>query len=494
MLKKYVSRKKSVVIFFCQNKNKNSKIQRGFDSGAISNRSSVRVPPGRTLERNAKRSDHKFSKSYPSSATCLRTNSTMATDYNPTSSAMFKTDSMEAIDHDHLCKSMLSIKFSFNNQIRRTKTVENLLTYDFLVCAAKKLFQVLHQTAAVEFLWSDDEGDMIHMSSDEELVEAIRIMNTEHRSSCRFEVRTGFLTPPSTFLSANVDAVIPIHTKAVRVVHHGVKCFECDRKGKGVSPIIGVRYKCLVRHLDLCEDCEMMESQPFPMIKHYIPEKVAAATTLLERRRRMGRGSLKGPHYRVHSRGLSLSRLEQPHPKSLTWLSYLRSLSGGPTSSTPTPYNQSESENPLKISRLPFCLKLQPMETAIAPFNTIPVATANTESIGGFEVVEKADQTTQQKMCNLPCIRGSAMPSSKPVVRLVRDHELPNCEVALSGSIFLKTWRIRNDGAHRWPPNVTLLCTGGDPLALAEGELALAVTCLAPGQGTEACISHIIFW
>jgi hypothetical protein len=404
---------------------------------------------------------------------------------------MSKTDRTEAVGANHLCKVMPSIKFSFNNQVRRTKTVENLPTYDFLKFAAKKLFPALHQFAEFDFSWSDDEGDTIFVSSDKELIEAIRIMNIEHRAIYRFEVRGGLPTTPLTSLPVQADSAIPIIKK---VLHPDVKCFECDRNGKGGSSIAGVRYKCLVRHLDLCEDCEMIERQPFPMIKYYFPEKLVAVTTSLERRRRMGRGSLKGPHFRIHSRGLILNSLEQPHPKSPTWLSYLRSLSSGPTSSTLTSTNQRESANPRKFSRLPFCLKLTAMEPAIVPFNIEQPAAADSESIASYEVVGKpipADalpvQAAPLSKFNFSFMPAPTTPSPKPLCCVVRDRNFSDSAKVLSGSIFLKTWRIRNIGALNWPPNVVLLYSGGDLLTVGEEDLALAVARLGPGQGMFFC-------
>jgi len=46
-------------------------------------------------------------------------------------------------------------------------------------------------------------------------------------------------------------------------VHTHVTCDQC-----GVSPIVGIRYKCTVRdNFDLCERCERSMEQPYPLIK-----------------------------------------------------------------------------------------------------------------------------------------------------------------------------------------------------------------------------------
>jgi hypothetical protein len=53
------------------------------------------------------------------------------------------------------------------------------------------------------------------------------------------------------------------------------------------------------------------------------------------------------------------------------------------------------------------------------------------------------------------------------------------CTTVQPGSVFLKTWRIRNDGVQRWPDNVVLTCAGGDSLAAAD--TYLSVDSLLPG-------------
>jgi hypothetical protein len=46
-----------------------------------------------------------------------------------------------------------------------------------------------------------------------------------------------------------------------------IRCDECD-----MLPLVGYRYKCTVReNYDLCENCEKLKSQPYPMIKIYDP-------------------------------------------------------------------------------------------------------------------------------------------------------------------------------------------------------------------------------
>lgn len=54
-----------------------------------------------------------------------------------------------------------------------------------------------------------------------------------------------------------------------KVVHHGVACDICEK-----APITGIRYKCSVRNnYDVCQECEINNPQPHPMIKIRDPSK-----------------------------------------------------------------------------------------------------------------------------------------------------------------------------------------------------------------------------
>ena len=47
--------------------------------------------------------------------------------------------------------------------------------------------------------------------------------------------------------------------------------------------------------------------------------------------------------------------------------------------------------------------------------------------------------------------------SAKPMCRFVKDVTFPDGTQVQPGSVFLKTWRIRNDGAYTWPDQVALV-------------------------------------
>lgn len=48
-----------------------------------------------------------------------------------------------------------------------------------------------------------------------------------------------------------------------QVIHHHVTCDEC-----GASPIVGIRYKCVVcPNFDICETCEVKSTHDHPFLK-----------------------------------------------------------------------------------------------------------------------------------------------------------------------------------------------------------------------------------
>lgn len=138
---------------------------------------------------------------------------------------------------------MFSLKLTLNNVTRRILYDGNL-HYDELVKLSQLLFSSLESD--IEFTYKDDEGDLIRVSTDEELRAALSIQFLFNTELVKFNIR----------LKASP-------ADGPKTVHHDVTCDECC-----MSPIVGVRYKCTNRqNYDLCESCEGKRRQPFPMIK-----------------------------------------------------------------------------------------------------------------------------------------------------------------------------------------------------------------------------------
>eukprot|EP01036_Dinobryon_divergens_P010165 gene10165-13608_t len=81
-----------------------------------------------------------------------------------------------------------AIKFSLGDEVRRITLLETTeLNYPMLIAMAKRLFPAL-EGCEVSFAWIDDEDDCIQLSSEDELLEACRVMESQTKSAVRFQI------------------------------------------------------------------------------------------------------------------------------------------------------------------------------------------------------------------------------------------------------------------------------------------------------------------
>ena len=219
----------------------------------------------------------------------------------------------------------------------------------------------------------------------------------------------------------------------------------------------------------------------------YICDISSSISCLLERRNRSGRGSCRGPYYRSHSRIRCPNRLEQPHPKSLSWLTYLRGLNADslfPPSSTS---QQDEAYISASKTHLPF----SPFFHNEAHSAPLQLAFVNTTSDMALNLKYPIEET-RSSQCPPPADIESlsltltpTLPLEKPMVRFIRDVTFPDCAAVQPRSTFLKTWRVRNVGTTRWPDGLTL-CSDANANGTAKLEPQIAVAQIQPGQGKRS--------
>lgn len=174
---------------------------------------------------------------------------------------------------------MAVIKIQYKSDIRRI-TVEKVPSFEELAGLVKGLFGT---TLKQEFVlkYKDEEGDVISVTSDRELVEAFSVMKNQ---IARFFVEETSAPAPSTksadpntieldvdlgknlgetiqnliggFQSAYSRRYNPNNNNAAQgEVHYGVTCDSCN-----AYPIVGNRYKCSVcPDYDLCQTCHSQE-------------------------------------------------------------------------------------------------------------------------------------------------------------------------------------------------------------------------------------------
>jgi Ig-like domain from next to BRCA1 gene/Zinc finger, ZZ type/PB1 domain len=438
---------------------------------------------------------------------------------------------------------MIAIKLLFREETRRAQifTEHNDLTFALLVSTAQNLFPALRGKTNLEFYWNDEENDTIVVSSDDELAEATRVMLKERRTVTRFEIRenqdgellTSYPVPTSSYPVPEAVTGREVNL----AIHSNVRCDSCD-----VCPIVGTRYKCCVRDdYDLCELCESKEAQPHPMIKINTPDQAPAAILIAVKDDQTPRGPWRGPHHRGHGphgqhHHHHHGHHDGPHPPVAPhWQNHGRSPFGHPD--WPCGQNPSCSAYGRRMMRQfekrnaetggswivtaeAYAKSLLNETTAKSSVNdtsgscddaaadsseraddtaTIDqdfLEEALRQSLEGSALdaaaanatataAQKADNVTPLYQAPVPSVTGQpqSFPLSKPMARFVRDVTFPDGTSVQPGSLFLKTWRVRNDGAYPWPANVVLACAGGD--CLSSPDITLAVEPLQPGAETE---------
>merc|ERR1711963_533218 len=120
-------------------------------------------------------------------------------------------------------------------------------SYDYLVGELEVVFPQI-KTSTFSIHWTDEDGDNVTITSDEELIIALTEMSG-----------------PLYKLRVNIKKTKPVVTGqesetsgSSSAVHYGVTCDGCECK-----PIIGNRYKCVVcDDFDLCETCHAEGKHP----------------------------------------------------------------------------------------------------------------------------------------------------------------------------------------------------------------------------------------
>ena len=432
---------------------------------------------------------------------------------------------------------MIAIKLFFRNETRRAQiyTASNDITFALLVSTAQNLFPALRGKSNLEFYWKDEDDDTIVVSSDEELVEATRIMSNDNRKVMRFEIRENI---DGELLTSYPVPEASIAREVNMAVHSNVRCDCCD-----VSPIVGTRYKCAVREdYDLCEQCEAKEVQPHPMIKINTPDQAPAAILIAVKDEQGSRVPWRGPHHRGHGghhhHGHHHHPHEGPHPPGPPphFMPHGRNPFGHPEGACgagpqcgPGQYwrrmmrqnerraaeaaSQAQSQSGWIATAEAFAKSLSSDLSAFTNGPQSDEVGASSQRLDDSATIDQdfLEEAVRQSLegsakcaaaatavaidsldvpvtaVSIPSAVASApvvsVPLSKPMARFVRDVTFPDGTSVQPGSVFLKTWRIRNDGAHRWPDNVVLTCAGGD--SLSAGDVELPVDSLSAGSEAE---------
>lgn len=152
-------------------------------------------------------------------------------------------------------------------QIRRLAVSSDVLSnFKFLLQKIQNVFQF--ETNNLEIKWKDPENDFIHMSTDDELAQALANADEGLLRLYVFLKRDGSKDDFDK-TNASGDSNEP-EAASEAVLHPYVTCDGCDKK------IFGIRYKCLeCRDFDLCSSCNLSKMHSFhDMVKFVKPTYV----------------------------------------------------------------------------------------------------------------------------------------------------------------------------------------------------------------------------
>jgi len=333
-----------------------------------------------------------------------------------------------------------------DDEIRRFQLQRDSATFEGL----KKKIDSFEIQLPLIIRYRDDEGDMITMSSDEELTDTMTMhADSPLRLFAKFGAQTaaaagqqserpqpsdemetalqalfqGLGLPPAADLLENLQGMYTAAATASTeslgqplAVHHGV---TCDRSG--MCPILGIRYKRRGEDYDLCQ----------AEYKKLTPEEQAAFVAIDHPRGHCGGGRPCGWGGKGKGKG--------------------EYSSGG-----------GKGGKGFGIAFSPFGL----------PMDCRPFAPAGP---GG------------------PCNRGER--PEQPSSRFVNDVSIFDGTEVDANTAFTKIWRLRNNGSTTWPAGSSLTFVGGDQMSsdlttpLPEGgavaagaEVDVAVQLVAPSQ------------
>mmetsp|Transcript_8891 Transcript_8891/g.13329 ORF Transcript_8891/g.13329 Transcript_8891/m.13329 type:complete len:708 (+) Transcript_8891:158-2281(+) len=259
--------------------------------------------------------------------------------------------------------------------------------------------------------------------------------------------------------------------------HRHVRCNGC-----GAKPIVGIRYMCTVRpDYDLCETCEAKDTpHEYPMMKVYYPEQAQGCPSRgppPPRGRGCGRG-VGGWRCGMGGRGgrgwgshcaaaADAAERARVHAEAVVEEQRLHSekedadleediVSMAIQESLETQYASEESKSSEDISDLPMA--------------SATVSASTDSPVVSVDVVPEAPKITP-----------------KPISRFVRDVTMPDGSTVFPKSVFIKTWRVRNDGIVDWPSGCELVNAGGDVMFSGQ-ELRVSAPCLAVGEECDLSV------
>lgn len=379
--------------------------------------------------------------------------------------------------------STLICKIAHGEEIRRFTDLKDNVTYTIVHDRAKELFAI---ATPFQFQYKDDEDDMITMSTDVEMAEAVQLAVSREPAVLRLFIKlegsTNTCQQTDSFSSASAEKTdLPAIFKSLEAglpdllknlpeiaskmaenmaatCHVGMppmKCrSKCDGFGygdanvhpgvmcdkSGQCPIVGNRYKHVGQNYDLCE----VEFNKLPAEEQAKFVKVPPPF-----------GKVPPP----------FGKWASPEPKQIPHWGVTCDKSG---------------QSPIVGNR--FHLLGHDYDLCEAEFNKLPA-----------EEQDKFEKIPPPTDCRPSCRgwRGTHNGwGHKLAARFVADVAVFDGTEVAPSTPFTKIWRLKNVGECPWPPGTKLLFVGGDQMS-AELTVPLTSKMVLPGEEVDVAVDMV---
>jgi hypothetical protein len=322
-----------------------------------------------------------------------------------------------------------TIKFSLDkNHIRRVSVAKNkLISFSSLCGLVCELYSFSRDQDDCKITWVDDEGDVISISSDHELAEAIQVMGKiSPNGYLKFDVSLHKQQMKTQKPKAN------LREKAVENNSLGQLTVTCHYCQKAIPE--GVRYQAVSEiSLHYCPLCE---------------EKLNLSKKML-----------------------SIKLYHSDHQNAVE--DYLKGLGTFDSSPSPSPSTSTSFQEPRPEKLWKFLPKR-----------------SNGSDCSDWRRSQASTTSTSSSWGDLTPSRPAPGKAAKPMCRFIRDVSFLDGEKIAPATEFIKIWRVKNDGNRSWPEGCWLAPAGGDHLQVgvdtklpqleAGEEIDISVTLLSP--------------